>query len=215
MSGPGTYNDCLGVSVDSGDDPNAKDVDLDMPSCYRNLDDMCDAIFPIHWCCYELLTKCLTGSFDDDRLDKDLLYSVMQGLLLDSGTCSRVVGHGDADRMQGQNWETLASYEFVVSHPLNVPGSSEFILSLFSTVAFKPRSSCTDFGRRVREDHFARTPYDFIYRISKFISDDELPNLARASWPYRLWRQNRCPISLRHQCRERIGDRPDAAGGRC
>lgn len=150
MSGPGTYNDCLGVSVKSGDDPNAKDVDLDMPSCYRNLDYICDAIFPIHWCSYELLTKCLTGSFDDDRLDKDLLYSVMQGLLLDSGTCLRVVGHGDADRMQGQNWETLASYEFVVSHPLNVPGASEFILSLFSTGAFKPRSSCTDFGRRPR-----------------------------------------------------------------
>lgn len=197
MSGPGTYNDCWGVSVESGDDPNAEDVNLDMPSCYHNLDAICDAIFPFHWCCYEILTKCLTGSFDDDRLDKDLLYSVMQGLSLDAGTCLRVVDYGDAARMQGQNWETLAGYEFIVSHPFNVPGASELTLSMFGTDAFEPKSSCTDLGRGVRDDPFVRTSYDIIYRISKFISDDELANLARASWPvhallrnnHQFWRQ--------------------------
>lgn len=60
------------------------------------------------------------------------------------------------------------------------------------TNAFKSRSSCTDLGRRVREDPFARTPYDIIYRVPNLISDDELANLAKASWPVlALLRNNR------------------------
>lgn len=190
VSGPGCYNDYGSVLVESGDDPNAEDFDLDMPACYHNFLDGSHVIFPFHWCCYEVLAKCLTGSFNDDDLDKDLVYGIMRELAPSCGS-SLSIAYGDVRFMQGQFWEILAGYEYVVSHPRNVPGADEVVLSILSSDAFKTKPSCTDLRNRVRHDPFARTPYDIIYRISKFISDQELVNLARASWPvHALLRDN-------------------------
>lgn len=63
------------------------------------------------------------------------------------------------------------------------PVSDEVILSMFASNAFKPKPSCIDLGNRVRDDSFPRMPYDIIYRISGFISDEDLVSLARSSWP--------------------------------
>lgn len=124
VTGPGDYRDYGGIAVERGDDPNAQDFDLDWPSCYRNIEHDLEALFPFHWCCYEILAKCLTGSFDDGGLDKDLPYSIMNELSPDSGGGMSLlhVDYGDAGRIQHQFWETEAVYEFLVGHPRNAPG---------------------------------------------------------------------------------------------
>lgn len=190
VSGEGTYQDYGGVDVDIGDVTNAEDIDLGWATCYGNQDNNCDAIFPFHWCCYELLSKCITGSFDDDDLDKDLLYSIMQDLLVDFGRSFEKIDYGDASHMQDQFWQAVPGYEYLVSHPRDVPSANEAVLSIFASDAFKQRSSSNDLGRRVRSDPFLRTPYDIICRIAGFISDDDLVNLNRASWPIHALLQN-------------------------
>ncbi|KAG8164083.1 hypothetical protein KVR01_006001 [Diaporthe batatas] len=208
VSGPGTYDEVGGVFVDDGDDPNAEDFDFGRVLCYQNQDDNRDAIFPFHWCCYEMLSKCITGSFEassfsDDgvlvySIDNDLLYSIMQELLRNFGYKSfSNIDYGEARRMQEQTWEIEPGYEFLVRHPLDVPGANEAVLSVFSSDAFKSRSPCSDFGSRVRRDPFLRVPYDIVHRISGLVSNEDLINLARASWPIhcllhnndQFWRQ--------------------------
>lgn len=100
------------------------------------------------------------------------------------------IDYGDAGHMQNQFWDVLPGYEFLVSHPRDVPGAHEVVLSKLASDAFKQRSSFNDLGRRVRSDPFLRTPYDIICRISGFISDDDLINLKRASWPVHALLQN-------------------------
>lgn len=137
-----------------------------------------------------MLSKCITGSFDDDELDKDLLYGIMQDLSVDYSRSFEKIDYGDAGHMQDQFWQAVPGYEFLVSHPRDVPGANEVVLSKFASDAFKQRPSCKDLGRRVRSDPFLRTPYDIICRISGFISDDDLINLKRASWPTHALLQN-------------------------
>lgn len=180
------------ISVERGDDPNALEVDLDLPSCYRDYGEECEALIPFHWCCYEILVKCLAGSFDDASLDKDLLYRIMYELSPDSegGIYLLHIDYGDAAAMQDELWNVEAGYEFLVSHPRNVSVVNEAILSMFASDAFKPRPSFIDLGNRIRDDPFRRMPYDILYRISGFISDEDLVSLARASWPIHALLQN-------------------------
>lgn len=200
VSGPGTYDDIGFVDVDAGDDPNCQDFDFGRVLCYRNEDDNRDAIFPFHWCCYKMLAKCITGSFeassfDDDgdlvySLDNDLLYGVMEELVQGFRRSFSTIDFGDARRMQDQSWETEPGYEFLVCHPLDVAGANELVLSMFSSDAFKARSPCSDLGSRVRGDPFLGIPYDIVYRITSFISNEDLVNLAKASWPIHSLLQN-------------------------
>lgn len=207
VSGPGTYDDIGYVDVDVGDDPNCEEFDFGRVLCYRNEDDKGDAIFPFHWCCYEMLAKCITGSFEassfDDEgdlvysLDNDLLYGIMQELSQDLGRCFSNIDYGDAGRMQDQFWEAKPGYEFLVCHPLEVAGANEAVSSMFASDAFKTRTPCSDLADRVRVDPFLKIPYDVVYRISGLISNEDLVNLTRASWPIQgllrnndqFWRQ--------------------------
>lgn len=137
-----------------------------------------------------MLAKCLTGSFNDASLDKDLLYSIMHELSPYDGSALTGVDYGVVSDMQGQFWQNLAGYEFVVSHPRDVPGANEVILSMFASDAFRSGSSCADLRSRVLDDSFGRIPYDIVHKISSFISDEDLVNLARASWPVHALLQN-------------------------
>lgn len=187
MSGPGTLNGPGHVLVRNGDDPNAQDVDLNLPTCF----DSRGGIFPFHWSCYRMLCKCLTGSFDDGGLDKDLLYNIMEELSPYCVNALENIDYGDASEMQGeQTWETLAGFEFIVSHPWKMRGARELILSMLQADAFRPRSCRAELGSRVRDDPFVRTPYDIVHKISSFIPDKGLVNLARASWPVHVLLRN-------------------------
>ncbi|KAI3391427.1 hypothetical protein diail_7378 [Diaporthe ilicicola] len=188
VSGPGNYNDYGSVSVEEGDDPNALGSDLDSMFCYSRFDS--EPIFPFHWCCYEILAKFLTGSFDDGKLDKNLLFSVMEELATDHSCSLWVLDYDIVGHMQGQWWENHAGFELLVSPPRGMPGVSEVILSMFETGALKPMSGKIDLGGRVRKDLFAKTSYDIIHRICIFASDADLANLGRASWPVHLLLRN-------------------------
>lgn len=80
-----------------------------------------------------MLAKCLIGSFDDDSLDRDLLCNTMHELAPDFARYLSGLDYGDAGLMQGQFWETLAGYEFVVGYHWNVPGANEAVLSMFTS----------------------------------------------------------------------------------
>lgn len=167
------------VDVEDGDDPNALGADIPSMICYSRDH---ETIFPFHWCCYEILAKCLTGSFDDGMLDKDLLFRIMGRLTPVSDHLLSGIDYGIVSGMQGLFRESHAGFEVVVSHPRDVPGAIEAVLSMLDSNAFKPMYARADIGNRVRHDPLSRIPYDIVHIICGLISDTDLINLARASY---------------------------------
>ncbi|KAJ4393170.1 hypothetical protein N0V93_002377 [Gnomoniopsis smithogilvyi] len=189
ISGPGRYLDYGGVNVEAGSDPNIEGADVDTMSCYRD-DDNEETIFPFHWPCYELLTRCITGSFAIDQLDKDILFSVMRDLGPDIGS-SLELDYGAVSLFQGQYFETCAGYEFIVSHPRDVPGIDGTILAMLEAKAFKPVVADVALAPLVQIDPFMTIPYDNIHQICTFLAHTDVVNLSNASWPvHRSLRKN-------------------------
>lgn len=169
--------------MEVGSDPNIDGCDSSDFHCYYTWDSGNDPVYPFHWCCYELVAKRFTGSFDVDNLDKDLLYSIMAELSPELYSALDV-GYGDvSSRVQEQFWATVPGYEYLVSHPRNISGVEELVLSMFGSKAFVALSSNTDTRERVRSDIFTKLPYDLVYRLSTMLPDADLFNLAQASWP--------------------------------
>lgn len=175
--------------MEAGDDVNVEGVEINAMSCYDNFGNGEPLIFPFHWCCYELLSKCITGSFDVSKLDKDLLFSIMHELSFGSGRLE--LNYGVTEGMQQQFWETCPGYELVVSHPQDTPGVAELILSMFGAMAFQPVAADTKLGSRIQRDIFAHLPYDLVYKVVTLLSDKDLLSLINASWPvHALFRNN-------------------------
>ncbi|KAL1864685.1 hypothetical protein Daus18300_007487 [Diaporthe australafricana] len=187
VSGPGVYIDRGRVDVENGHDPNALGADVPSMVCYsRNH----KTIFPFHRCCYEILAKCLTGSFDDGKLEKDLLFSVMEKLAPITEHLLLGIDYGTVSGMHRHFWESHAGYELVVSQPRDVPGASEAVLSMLGSDAFKTTYARADLGSRVRHDPFYKTPYDIAHSICSYVSDTDVTNLAMASYHVHVLLQN-------------------------
>lgn len=172
MAGPGQYQEFSTVSID----------DLDAYQCY-NAWDTGEPLYPFHWCCYEVLARCLTGSFDAGKLDGDLLYGVMRGLTGEWAKVLDDIDYGDAVWMHEQYWRVTPGYEYLVSQPRDVPGAKETLLSMFEARRFEALSSGVDPGERVGSDPFARLPYDLVCNVSSMLDDGDLFNLMSVSWP--------------------------------
>ena len=182
VAGPGEYTDYGAVNIEGTNHPNAEGVDIGDLTCYYSWDSN-DPVFPFHWGCFELLAKCQTGSFDVDKLDKDLLYSIMRELAPEYGSILDKIDYGEAFITHEQYWESDSGYEFLVSNPRVVPGIEELVLSMFGSSRFDALPSAHDIGDRVKNDPFTQLPYDLIYKISTMLDGDDLFSLARASWP--------------------------------
>lgn len=182
MAGPGSYINYGGVEVEQGSVPIADGIDPGMLNCYYSWGSG-DPVFPFHMCCYEILAKYHTGSFDVGKLDKDLMYSTMREFTTNDCIVLQEIYYGDASSMQEQYWCILPGYEYLVSHPVDVAGVEEVVLSMFGSRGFKRLTSDADPGERVRTDPFMRLPYDLVYNVSTMLGNEDLLNLARASWP--------------------------------
>ncbi|ROW17103.1 hypothetical protein VPNG_01391 [Cytospora leucostoma] len=197
VSGPGYYLEWCSFNAEQGSDPSAEGFDLDSTILYQSWAADEEPVFPFHWCCFELLVRFCTGSFDVDKVDKDLLYGIMRELAPNDCRVLEDIEYGAAGYMQEQFWRTLAGYEFLVSNPRDAPGVDELVLSMFGSRSFEPLISNDDIGERVRSDPFSRLPYDLVYTISTMLEDGDLLNMANASWPVhallrgvgQFWRQ--------------------------
>lgn len=179
VSGPGDYSDYGGVQVEAGDDPNFTEQDI--WSCYHDFDNQNGVVFPFHWCCYELLSKVLTGTDNVAKIDKDLLYSVMQELSVDYG--KRLdLDYGNPGPAEEQFWESNPGEEFLVSHPTNESGIANQLVTLIAGGDFNLSPFNLDLGRRVRHDPFARLPYDLVHKISCLLPVKALLDLGKVSW---------------------------------
>lgn len=131
---------------------------------------------------YELLVKCITGSFDVNEIDKDLLFGFMLELSRD---CYRNLGidYGVTSSMQEQFWKVTPGYQLDVSNPWEVPGIHEVVLSIFETNKFKPTLIADiDLEGRARNGSFDNLPYDLVSKFTTLLTDGDLFSLANASW---------------------------------
>ncbi|KUI67408.1 hypothetical protein VM1G_03131 [Cytospora mali] len=184
VMGPGFYRGNGDVMIEEeGNDPNAEDVEPFDLRCYDSIN-ATDPVFPFHWCCYEILAKCTTGSFDVDKLDKDLLYRIMRELSPPGSTSLSNIDYGFPAPMHTRvKWISSPGYEFLVSHPRDVPGVHDIILSMFESGGFETLPCDSDLRARVRSDPFTGLPYDIVHNISTMLELGDILNLAKASWP--------------------------------
>lgn len=76
---------------------------------YEAIEQGIEAVFPLHDCCLELLTECLTGAKDVSGLDKDVLYEAM--FRLSGGYATSLSLDYGAISGQDQCWESIAGEE--------------------------------------------------------------------------------------------------------
>ncbi|KAL1615432.1 hypothetical protein SLS56_011822, partial [Neofusicoccum ribis] len=149
-------------------------------------------VFPFHWCCFELLLKVLTNTTDLDRLDKELLYNVMQDLAQDDTRCLSL-DYGGAGAAQSQFWESLPGQEFLVVKPAFVPLLADILPVAIGGETFKnsPQAETpANLEARIANDPFTNMPYDILYKILCFLSFDSISNLSIASWPVHVSLRN-------------------------
>ncbi|ROT42389.1 hypothetical protein SODALDRAFT_326552 [Sodiomyces alkalinus F11] len=186
VTGPGVSQEYGGIDVQLGSDPNAQDLDTGDFHCYWHWEKG-DPVFPFHWPCYELLVLVLTGARDPSAINKDVLYSVMRSI---SPPLGSVLGlcysEPDADPKIDpeleQYWESRPGQELLLASPARSEGLRYVVLDDLSRRDFNLLPA-TDPGlaRKSQGDCFARLPWEIVYYILGFISDDSLFKLLQAS----------------------------------
>lgn len=68
-------------------------------------------VLPFHWCCFEILTRTLTGSTDTQNLNLDVLYHIMATLSNGSSSALQLSYGDDIRRAQGRYWECIPGAE--------------------------------------------------------------------------------------------------------
>lgn len=202
VAGPGYYADYGSIEMhEEVDDPNWNEINDYAqglsPSCYYT--DTNDPIFPFHWCCYELLAKCLTdidGSPDD--VDKDLLYNIMlENVGNKYAHCLEKIQYGWV-LSHGQFWEAKPGLEFTVARPTGTSGVKEAVQGMLDSQAFGSLSlDMVNLEDRVQKDRFKRLSYGILHRIFTILPTEDVLSFAAASWPVHVvlrdntafWRQ--------------------------
>ncbi|KAI5456951.1 hypothetical protein BGZ63DRAFT_408421 [Mariannaea sp. PMI_226] len=150
--------------------------------CYF-VDDSEYPIFPFHWCCFELLSKALTGKTDPDLIDKDILYKVWLGLGSNDKCRLPTIDYGDPGPDGSQYWLAEAGKEFFVVDPMKTPhGLTDLIASTIEGSAFNDPPPHPDLAPRVQHDPFLKLPADLIDSIAFLLPTKDLFNLLNASW---------------------------------
>ncbi|GME25859.1 hypothetical protein GTA08_BOTSDO09438 [Neofusicoccum parvum] len=183
MHSPGSSPFCLQLPVVHA---------LTLSSSYRTDGSGAPPVFPFHWCCFELLLKVLTNTTDLGRLDKELLYNVMQDLAQDD-TRYLSLDYGEAGAAQSQFWESLPGQEFLVVKPAFVPLLADILPVAIGGETFKnsPQAETpVTLEARIANDPFTNMPYDILYKILCFLSFDSISNLSIASWPVHVSLRN-------------------------
>ncbi|OJD14272.1 hypothetical protein ACJ73_09100 [Blastomyces percursus] len=151
-------------------------------SCYIYGGGDCPSNFPFHWCCFEILTRAITGSTATGNIDKDTLYRAMIGL--SPPYAGRLmISYGDLIGVE-QFWESVPGEEYAVTHPTIIPGFEEVLRTLILEKTFKATSpNSLNLTHKVKWDPFSTFPYDLLYSVLSFLPGDSILALMAASWP--------------------------------
>ncbi|RHZ70206.1 hypothetical protein CDV55_107546 [Aspergillus turcosus] len=111
VSGPGYYADAGEIAIKSGTDA-VPGQDRNVYTCYGSgTDDTPGPVIPFHGCCFEILTRVLTGSTDSSTIDMKVLYNVMTELSNDSCSALRLNYGDDIRRAQGRFKKPFAQFD--------------------------------------------------------------------------------------------------------
>jgi hypothetical protein len=198
ISGRGKYDDFGRFDASKpSSDPNANNDDNWL--CYTNFGLHVGICFPFHEECYEIFARCLFGTPDIRRIDKDALYTAMERALETHDRCFNVprgcaldLYYGDIEGPDSY-WKCIGGEEYAVIDPgrrrsVTVSEALQEILpaQLFTT----PATMHSDITHKVLSDPFAQLPYDILHTIFPYLSDGNILDLMKASWSVNFTTRN-------------------------
>ncbi|KAG2001111.1 hypothetical protein GB937_010499 [Aspergillus fischeri] len=180
VSGPGYYADVGEIAIKSGTDA-VPGQDRNVYTCYGSgTDDTPGPVIPFHGCCFEILTRVLTGSTDSSTIDMKLLYNVMTELSNESSSALRLNYGDDIRRAQGRYWECIPGAE--ASSNDQTSGLDDFLKTDMTTDSkFKKSFLQFDLKGRSPASPFGKLPLELVYQICSYLPGDSLKALTQAS----------------------------------
>ncbi|KAF7114166.1 hypothetical protein CNMCM5793_007744 [Aspergillus hiratsukae] len=158
VSGPGYYADSGEIAIKSGTDA-VPGQDRNVYTCYGSgTDDTPGPVIPFHGCCFEILTRVLTGSTDSSTIDMKALYNVMTELCNESSSALRL-NYGDDIRRAQDFLKTDMTTDSKFKKP-------------FAQFDLRGRSPASPFGK---------LPLELVYQICSYLPGDSLKALTQAS----------------------------------
>ncbi|KAH2562241.1 hypothetical protein KXV42_003892 [Aspergillus fumigatus] len=188
VSGPGYYADIGEIAIKSGTDA-VPGQDRNVYTCYGSgTDDTPGPVIPFHGCCFEILTRVLTGSTDSSTIDMKVLYNVMTELSNESSSALRLNYGDDIRRAQGRYWECIPGAEassndqYCTIHPTETSGWDDFLKTDMTTDSkFKRSFLQFDLKGRSPGSPFGKLPLELVYQICSYLPGDSLKALTQAS----------------------------------
>ncbi|KAH7110305.1 hypothetical protein B0J11DRAFT_573468 [Dendryphion nanum] len=180
ISGRGNYTDYGDFHVRSrGADPNDPEID-DLP-CFYSYDKNSTAVFPFHEVCYKLLCRAIFGHENIKKINKDIMYSTMQSLSLENFPKALDVYYGEITG-QDQFWECMSGEEYCVANPSFNPDLIDVLQDTIAQQDFNRPPAKFNLDAHVKNDPFAKLPYDILYSIFPHLPQNASTHLIRASW---------------------------------
>ncbi|OOF93907.1 hypothetical protein ASPCADRAFT_209130 [Aspergillus carbonarius ITEM 5010] len=162
-----------------GDRPRSQQVF----SCYgHGSEEAPGPVLPFHWCCFEILTRTITGSTETKNVNLDVLYNAMTPLCNMSGSALQLSYGDDIQRAQGRYWECIPGAEYCATHPTDTPQLAEFVQNNAETnVELKTASAELELRGREPASPFGKLPLEIVFQICMLLPGDSLKALAQAS----------------------------------
>ncbi|KAL4895146.1 F-box domain protein [Aspergillus ambiguus] len=182
ISGPGYYADIGEVAVKAESASNNTQK-RSVFACYGSgTGDSPGPVIPFHWCCFEILTRALTGSTNPDHVDMEVLYAVMMDLCNMSGSALHLSYGDEVQESQGRYWECIPGAEYCATHPTETPALNDFIRNdvIMNKELRVPPAKLHLHGRQPASP-FGRLPLEMVYHICSFLPGESLKALTQAS----------------------------------
>ncbi|EHK21996.1 uncharacterized protein TRIVIDRAFT_136964, partial [Trichoderma virens Gv29-8] len=144
-------------------------------------------VFPIHECCFDIVSRALTGSENRCKIDKDALYNIMIGLS-EQFENTLAISHGDINGGQ-QFWERIPGEEvslkqYTVTQPVFSPVVKAFIQRKIASndLAVRRQFVLEDEQQRI-SDPFHVLSNELVWQIARYLPAEAILALSTASWP--------------------------------
>ncbi|OJJ96346.1 hypothetical protein ASPACDRAFT_34821 [Aspergillus aculeatus ATCC 16872] len=143
--------------------------------------------FPIHKCCFEILTRTLTGSTNMKGVRLDLLYRVMSSQCNAEASALRLKYGEDVLHAQERYWQCIPGAEYCIIRPTNTI-KLNYLAEIQAGKDRKYPPIPTDVCPP--ENPFSKLPLEIIYMICALVPFDSLKCLMRVSKKVYLATQN-------------------------
>lgn len=177
------YADYGGID-ENGADPGFE-IETIPFACYCDYTGDSPVVFPFHPCCYELLSRRITGGTDISKLNKTVLWNIMKELSPE-GSNRLNLDYGEPCPPNEQFWQSAAGEEIFAAKPT---GDKKFEILVRATIMGRKFQLLTqDPGRdqaidgRTGHDVFKMLPYDIVYHITELLPISAVLRLCQASW---------------------------------